>query len=75
MLNNAITGVVKAVGLGEPRVFGSQDTQAIVWACDGGWCRFVPNEGHPVTWFDDNWHVSVGIELTPKGEAEFRQLS
>ena len=76
MLNSAITEIVKAVGLGEPRVFGKADTQAIVWVCDWGWCRLVPNnEGQPVTWFDDNWHVSVGVELTPKGEAEFHRLS
>ena len=76
MCNSIMTGVVQVVGSGEPHVFGKEDTQAVVWACDAGFCRLVPDdEEHPVKLFDPSWKVFNGIELTPKGDAEFRRLS
>ena len=53
MCNSIMTGVVQVVGSGEPHVFGKEDTQAVVWACDAGFCRLVPDdEEHPVKLFD-----------------------
>jgi len=75
MYGNAIMGVVKAVGSGGAHVFGKEDTRAVVWACDAGLCELVSDNNHTKVLFDVWWQVSVGIELTSKGRAEFLKLS
>ncbi|RJQ34899.1 hypothetical protein C4556_01280 [Candidatus Parcubacteria bacterium] len=75
MYGDVVMGVVKLVGSEGAHVFQGEEVPSVVLACDAGLCELVPDKGHTKVLFDIWWKVSVGVELTPKGRAEFLELS
>ena len=46
---------------------GKDDIRAVLSAVDCGLCRLVENAQHPFRLRDDDWNVTLGIELTNNG--------